>query len=97
VGTLALRQSSLEGAAAALGRTPRQLQTELKRHDTSFDEVLTRTRRALAERYLRDSDLPLTEIALMLGFSELSAFTRAARNWLGMPPSQWRQQVRDRT
>lgn len=96
VGTLAMRQASLEGAAAALGCTPRQLQTELKRHQTTFEDALTRTRRALAERYLRDSDLSLTEIALMLGFSELSAFTRAARNWLGMPPSQWRQQVRER-
>ncbi len=95
VANLALRRANLESAATALGLTSRQLQTELKRHGTTFDEEVARTRRALAERYLRDSDLALTEIALMLGFSELSAFTRATRSWLGMPPSQWRAQVRD--
>lgn len=94
VTNLAMRQASLEAAAAALDRTPRQLQSDLKRHNTTFEDELSRTRRSLAERYLRDTDLPLSEIALMLGFSELSALTRAARAWLGMPPSQWRQQIR---
>ncbi len=95
VGNLAMRQATLDTAAKALGRTSRQLQTELKRHGTTFDGEVTRARRSLTERYLRDTDLPLTEIALMLGFSELSAFTRAAGTWLGVPPSQWRQQVRN--
>lgn len=91
---LALRTATLEGAAAATGRSSRQLQTELKRSGTTFDEQLSQLRRTLAQRYLRDSDLSLSEIALMLGFSELSAFTRAARAWQGMPPSQWRQELR---
>lgn len=92
VSSLAVRTVSLEGAAAAVGRSPRQLQLDLKRQDTTFADEVSRVRRLLAERYLRDSSLPLTEIALLLGFSELSAFTRAARSWFGKPPSEWRQQ-----
>jgi len=94
VTSLAMRAVSLESAAKKLDRTPRQLQLELKKHNTTFEDEIGRVRRSLAERYMRDSNMPLTEIALLLGFSELSAFTRAARGWFGMPPSQWRQQQR---
>ncbi|MDX2156641.1 MAG: AraC family transcriptional regulator [Hyphomicrobiaceae bacterium] len=94
VRTLQTRAVTLDSAAAAVGRTPRQLQNDLKRSGTTFEEQMGAARKALAERYLRDTDFTMTEIALLLGFSELSAFTRAARAWLGMPPSQWRQQAR---
>lgn len=96
VESLPLQAATLDRAAEALDRTPRQLQSDLKRLGTTFEKQVGRLRRSLTERYLRDSDLPLTEIALMLGFSELSAFTRAARSWFGMPPSQWRQKLRGR-
>ena len=66
----------------------------MKKHNTTFEDEVGRVRRSLAERYLRDSNMPLTEIALLLGFSELSAFTRAARGWFGMPQQQQRQQQR---
>jgi AraC-like DNA-binding protein len=35
--------------------------------------------------------MPLTEIALNLGYSELSAFSRAFRNWTGLSPQRYRQ------
>ena len=94
VSSLAIRAVSLENAASNLKLTARQLQLELKKQNTTFEDEVGRVRRSLAERYMRDSNMPLTEIALLLGFSELSAFTRAARLWFGMPPSQWRQQQR---
>jgi len=94
VPNLAMRAVNLEAAATATSRSARQLQVDLRRQGTTFDDQVARIRRELAERYLRDSSMPMTEIALMLGFSELSAFTRAARGWFGMPPSQWRQQSR---
>lgn len=93
VKSLSVRTVSLESAAAAVGRTPRQLQLDLKRQGTTFADEVARVRQSLAERYLHDSSMPLTEIALLLGFSELSAFTRAARGWFGKPPSEWRRHV----
>ncbi len=82
----------LEHVADRMRVTPRTLQNRLAQHGTTFERVLSDTRRDLAERYLRDTDLPLTEIAFLLGFSEQSAFTRAARGWFGKPPSQLRKE-----
>ncbi|MGE3919092.1 MAG: helix-turn-helix transcriptional regulator, partial [Hyphomicrobiaceae bacterium] len=94
--SLAHRPVTLDSTAEAVQVTPRQLQSSLRRRHTTFEDELSRARHALAERYLKESDISLTEIALLLGFSELSAFTRAARTWFGMPPSQWRQKARRR-
>ena len=47
----------------------------------------------LAEEYLRDPHLGLHEIALLLGYSEQSAFQRAFKQWRNITPLQWRQQV----
>jgi AraC-like DNA-binding protein len=35
--------------------------------------------------------MPLTEVALALGYSELSAFSRAFRAWTGMSPQRFRR------
>ncbi len=83
----------LERVAERMRMTPRSLQNRLAQQGTTFERILSDTRRHLAERYLRDTDLPLTEIALLLGFSEQSAFTRAARGWFGRPPRQLRKEV----
>jgi AraC-like DNA-binding protein len=80
--------------AEVLGLGASTLQTKLAAAGTTYDEVLTSTRRSMSDLYLRDTELPLTEIAFLLGFSELSAFTRAAQRWYGMPPSQRRQDLR---
>lgn len=87
-------RSTLEAIAEVLGMPPRVLQTRLAALGATFEDVLQDTRRQLAETMLRDSDLPLTEIAILLGFSELSAFTRAATRWFGMPPRLFRAEVR---
>ena len=91
---LPLRGIDLAAAALALNMSSRQLQARLKGKGTTFEAVLSQVRRRLASRYLSDSDMPLTDIAFMLGFSELSSFTRAARQWFGMPPSQYREELR---
>jgi AraC-like DNA-binding protein len=48
-------------------------------------------RRDLAEQYILDNSLTLTEISLLLGFSEPSSFSRAFKNWTGTAPSEARQ------
>lgn len=78
---------TLEIIAHENGTSPRALQARLATEGTSFEDLLQTTRRQLAEDYLRDTDLPLSEIALMLGFSELSAFSRACHRWFDEPPS----------
>ena len=47
-------------------------------------------RRDLALSYLRQRQLPFSEIAMLLGYSELSAFSRAFRRWTGASPRTYR-------
>ena len=48
-----------------------------------FREAVDEMRFRMAQHYLRQRHLPLSEIALLLGYSELSAFTRAFTRWAG--------------
>lgn len=80
--------------AETLGIGPTTLQSRLGAAGKTYEEILVTIRRGLSDHYLRDTELPLTEIAFLLGFSELSAFTRAAQRWYGTPPSQRRAELR---
>lgn len=86
--------TSLQALASAHHSSPRTLQRRLAEQGTTFQRLLDDTRRHLAESHLRDARLDLAEIALLLGYSEQSAFTRAFRAWTGLPPAQWRKQQR---
>jgi AraC-like DNA-binding protein len=44
----------------------------------------------LALRYLRDPNLSLSQIAFLLGYSELSALSHAFRRWTRTTPGEWR-------
>jgi len=58
-----------------------------------FQDILEHTRRELALRYLEDKSLSLTDIALLLGYSEQSAFNRAFKRWYEQPPKSYRKQL----
>lgn len=92
VGLIRSGRSSLADLAASLQMSPRSLQRKLAAQGQSFQTLLSATRRQLAEAYLRDPDVELAEVALLLGYSEQSAFTRAFRQWTGQAPLQWRRQ-----
>lgn len=88
---LADGEPAMEEVAAELGMSARTLQHRLRQQGMTFQEVFDGLRRSLAELYLRDDALSLTEIALLLGFAEQSSFTRAFRRWRGMSPAAWRR------
>lgn len=81
---------SLARIAGRMALSPRTLQRRLGDEQTTFADVLDETRRHVAEAYVKDRGLALTEVAYLLGFSEQSAFTRAFQRWWGVPPSQVR-------
>lgn len=85
-------EPTLARAARAMHMSPRTLQRRLARHQLSWQQWLDRTREQLAGQYLADPSLTLTDIALLLGFSEQSAFTRAYRRWTGKSPGRERRQ-----
>lgn len=85
-------RTSIEHIAEYMGLSPRTLQRYLAEEGTSFQVLLDETRQSMAQRYLADSTLSLTQLAAMLGYSELSAFSRAFQRWFGVRPRQWRAQ-----
>jgi len=88
---LANGASTLPMIAAKLGMSQRGVQRLLEKEGTSFRKLSEEIRRSAAERYLHGSDLPMKEIAYLLGFSELSTFSRAVKTWFGMPPKKVRE------
>ena len=82
---------TLEMTARELGMSTRKLQRELRREGTTYQELLNRTRRDLAKRYVRDRRLDLTEVAFILGFADLSTFSRSFKRWTGTSPSRYRK------
>ena len=77
--------------ADGLHMSARSLNRKLKSENTSYKTLLFDIRTELANQYLNDATLTLTEISYMLGFSEVSSFSRAYRRWTGQPPSAVRK------
>ena len=82
-----------EMVAEALNMSTRALQRKLQKKETTFKQLLTETRQELADKYIRNNQLSLTEISFMLGFSEVSSFSRAFKRWTGESPSEYRYSV----
>jgi AraC-like DNA-binding protein len=74
--TFGLSSSTLHRRLAALG--------------TSFQDLLDEVRCEIACRLLADSAVPVSQVAIMLDYSEASAFTRSFKRRLGCGPAAWR-------
>ena len=70
----------------------RQLQRYLQAQGSNYQQRTQQVRQMLAEQYLQDPHLSLQEIALLLSYSEQSAFQRAFKLWTGKTPQQFRKQ-----
>ncbi|WP_431682868.1 AraC family transcriptional regulator ligand-binding domain-containing protein [Kitasatospora sp. KL5] len=84
----------IDSVARLLSVHPRTLQRRLAAEGTAFAAILDDVRRDAARRYLVTSDLPMYQIASLLGLSEQSALSRCCRRWWGMSPSQVRREAR---
>lgn len=76
--------------AKQLGMSVRSFRRYLSQEGTSFAEVLDDVRQRLSRRYLEDDQVSLQQIAWLLGYSEISVFSRAFKRWFGMPPGRGR-------
>jgi len=84
-------EPTLEQVARTLALSPRTLHRRLAEKQLVFKELLQQLRLQLARQYLQEQRLTLSEIALLLGYSEQSAFTRAFRQWTGKTPLQYQK------
>jgi AraC-like DNA-binding protein len=78
---LASGNVELSSVAAAIGRTPRALRRELVARGETYRLVLDQARRQRAVEMTAEGKHSMTQIALSVGFSEVSAFSRAWRRW----------------
>ncbi len=82
----------IERVAAMLDLHPRVLQKRLQREGTSYVRLLQATRRELAEQHLRHQSMSVTDLALNLGYADVSVFSRNFKQWTGLSPRNWQQQ-----
>ncbi len=78
---------SRDQVASDLLMSSRTFQRRLNEEGTSFADVLDKTRKELAHKYIQDDSLPIKEVSYMLGFSEAANFSRAFKRWTGKTPS----------
>ncbi len=88
---MARGEANADAACRALKLSRRTLQRRLQAEKTSFQKVLKEVRRELAVRYLSDTRLKALEVAMLLGYSNISSFTTAFKSWYDMPPAEYRQ------
>ena len=80
-------------AATAFGLGERTLARRLGERGTHHQALLDQARRELALRWLSGGDRTVREVALHLGFAELSPFYRAFQRWTGRTPRAWARQA----
>lgn len=83
---------TLASIASELAMSERSVQRSLSEERTSYREIVDDVRKGLALSHLSRQGTTATDVAFLLGFSELSAFTRAFRRWTGASPTQFARQ-----
>ncbi|MGT2428862.1 AraC family transcriptional regulator [Cupriavidus basilensis] len=81
---------SVERVAQHLGVDRRTVHRRLADHGESYSAIVSAVRVDLATRYAENRERPLSEVATLLGFSSLSAFSRWFGGQFGCSVSKWR-------
>ena len=77
--------SSLGTVAANFSLTTRSLQRKLQKEGTTFQQLSDSVKKSLAIQFLTQNH-PVQEVSDMLGYNEMSAFSRAFKRWTGKAP-----------
>jgi AraC-like DNA-binding protein len=81
---------SSEHIALQFSMHRRTLSRRLKGSGLGYRILSNEIKFETACQLLADTDVPLARVAVALGYSEASAFTRAFRRWSGQTPTSWR-------
>lgn len=82
---------AMAGVARWMGMPAEALQRLVRSRGSSWTEVVDGVRRPIAERLLRDLELPVASVGYRVGFSTPASFTRAFRRWTGVTPEAYRR------
>jgi AraC-like DNA-binding protein len=82
---------TIEDVAARMTTSVRTVQRQLQVHGQSFKHLVDDVRATMAQRHLADPQVTMTEAAFLLGYSDLSSFSRAFRRWTGTTAQEYRR------
>lgn len=85
---------TLVALAGELGMNAASFRRQLEREGFNYQAIKHEVRRSVAFELLQGEDHSISEIAIMTGFQEPSAFHRAFRSWTGESPGHFRTRVR---
>lgn len=80
-----------EQVRQALNMSAPTLRRHLKKEGTNYQKLKDDCRCKAAVTYLSRPELSINEIAVLMGFSDPSAFQRSFKKWTGLPPGEYRQ------
>lgn len=92
--TLGFQVVSIDSVATLMNLHKRTLQRMLKSQGLSFKTLLRNTRMKTACWHLEASTIDVTLLSELLGYSDVSAFSKAFKQAQGASPLQWRQSKR---
>ena len=82
----------LENVAEEFGISGRTLQRNLSSENTSFNQLVKDIQKIMTFNYLETKELSIDEIAYLVGYTEISPFYRAFKNWTGKTVSQYQKE-----
>lgn len=85
----ALRKISIDDVAEMHALSIRSVQRGLREEKTSFRRLQELVREELATTLLQDKKAAIKEVTYFLGYSNISAFSKAFKRWRGMTPSKF--------
>lgn len=82
---------TLDDIAANFNTSARSLQRKLQEEGVTYQELADSIRKSLAVQYVESGKYPVKEVSYILGYNELSAFTRAFKRWTGVTPTSYQR------
>lgn len=88
----ALREGvcNIDAVSHNLGMSRRTFQRRLAGKGLHYSDLLEQSRMDIAQRYLGSSRIAITQVADILGYSDISSFSRSFKRYAGVSPRQWR-------
>jgi AraC-like DNA-binding protein len=86
--------ATMSATAQRLAMSEATLRRRLQEEGATFTGIVEDLRQRLARQYLEQAGPAISEIAFLLGFSDVASFDRAFKRWMGHSPTKYREKVR---
>ena len=86
---------SIEEIAKSLGLSVRSMQRILSENGLTFKDLTAQVQRTLAENYIREGNLTIDDISILVGYQNTVSFLRSFKKWTGMTVTQYREAMKN--